>query len=72
MKSSKEVIDEAKFSELQSSSTVRLNREDLLEGETFTADYSQFHGLIMETAEVVEEKMDEIVKFLIVDACNCV
>ena len=26
----------------------------------------------METAEVVEEKMDEIVKVLIIDACNCV
>ena len=72
MKSSKDVIDEAKFSELQSSSTVRLSREDLLDGETFTADYSQFHGLIMETAEVVEEKMDEIVKVLIIDAYNCV
>ena len=72
MKSSKEVVDEAKFSELQSSSTVKLSREDLLEGETFIADYSQFHGLIMQTAGVVEERMDGIIKVLIIDACNCV
>ena len=72
MKSSKEVIDEVKFSELQSSSTVRLNRDDLLEGETFTTDYSKFHGLIIETAGAVETQMDEIIKVLIIDACNCV
>ena len=72
MKSSKEVIDEVKFSELQSSSTVKLSREDILEGETFVADYSQFHSLVLHRARVVEKIMDDVIGVIIIAACDCV
>ena len=72
MKSSKEVIDEAKFSELQSSSTVKLSGEDSLEDETSIADYIQFHSLVLQTARVVKKRMDDVIRVLIIDAHNCV
>ena len=70
-RSSKDLIDESKYSELQSTSTLKLTRENLLENENFSKDYSSFHSQVQNLARKVEILMDDAIKVLMLDAYHC-
>ena len=72
VRSSKDLIDESKFSELQSTSTLKLTRENLLKNENFSKDYSPSHSQVLSLARKVERMMNDTIKALIVDAYHCV
>ena len=72
MRSSKDLIDESKYSELQGTSALKLTRENSLENEKFVSDHSTFHPQVLNLSRKVEGMMYETIKVLIVDAHHCV
>ena len=72
MKSSKDLIDESKYSELQNTSTLKLDRNNLLKNEIHALDYSELYDRVLVLAGNVEAMMDNIIKALIVDVYQCV
>ena len=71
MRLSKDLIDESKFSELQSTSTLKLTRENSLKNENFSKDYSMLHSQVLNLARKAERIIDDAIKALIVDAYHC-
>ena len=61
------MIDETKNSELQSTSMLKLDRNNSLENERCISDYSSLHIRVLALAFKIEEMMDDIIKVLIVD-----
>ena len=51
---------------------MKLDRNNLLKNEKHSSDYSQLYDRVLALASKVEPIMDDIVKVLIVEACECV
>ena len=70
MNSSKDSIDESKHSELQNTSTLKLDRNHLLENERYIMDYSELHDRVLALVSKKEIMIDDVIKVIIVDACQ--
>ena len=69
MKSSKYLTDETKHSELQSTSTLKLDRSDSLVNERCISDCISLCARVLVLTFKVDEMMDYTVKVIVFDAC---
>ena len=68
IKLSKGFIDETKYSKLQNTITLKLDRYSLLENESYSSDCSSLDNRVLALAFKVEAMMGDMIKELIVDA----
>ena len=69
MRSSKYLTDETKHSELQSTSTLKLDRSDSLENERCISDHISLQTRVLVLAFKADEMMEDTVKVIVFDAC---
>ena len=69
MISSNDLTDETKYSELQSTITLKLNRNNLLENERCISDHISLQTRVLVLAFKADEMMEDTVKVIVFDAC---